>query len=164
MKNIKYFGIAALFMIFLANKTFAHCEVPCGIFNDELRIALLYEHFTTIEKAMKQIEELSNAEEEDYMTITRWTITKEDHANKIQHEVTQYFITQRIKLPDTNEGPVYEKYVKELALLHQLIVYAMKAKQTTDQQYVEKLRTSLAAFEESYFEGQHRHKIKQDDH
>ncbi|MCK5701941.1 MAG: hypothetical protein KAI29_12345 [Cyclobacteriaceae bacterium] len=33
---------------FTAQKTYAHCEIPCGIYNDELRITLLYEHFTTI--------------------------------------------------------------------------------------------------------------------
>ena len=26
----------------------AHCEIPCGIYNDELRSNLIYEHTTTI--------------------------------------------------------------------------------------------------------------------
>ncbi|MBN2173901.1 MAG: hypothetical protein JW731_07210 [Bacteroidales bacterium] len=145
-------------------KSFAHCEVPCGIYNDELRIAMLYEHFTTIEKAMTKIVELSNASDEDYMMITRWTNTKEDHATEIQHVVSQYFITQRIKLPETTEGAAYEKYIKQLSLLHQLIFYAMKTKQTTDIQYIEKLRVALGAFEEVYFDGGHRHKIELEHH
>jgi nickel superoxide dismutase len=147
--------------ITVSQKAFAHCEVPCGIYNDELRIAMLYEHFTTIEKAMNQIEELSGDADKNYNQIVRWITTKEDHANEIQHVVTQYFITQRIKLPETSEGAAFEKYTKELSLLHQLIVYAMKTKQTTDLQYIEKLRTALRAFEEIYFEGEHRHKIEQ---
>ncbi len=145
-------------------KSYAHCEVPCGIYNDELRIAMLYEHFTTIEKAMNQINELSGEADKNYNQIVRWITTKDDHANEIQHIATQYFITQRIKLPETNEGPEFEKYVEELSLLHQIIVYAMKSKQTTDVKYVEKLRTALEAFEESYFKGEHRHKIEQDNH
>ncbi len=150
---------------FIANQQiFAHCEVPCGIYDDELRIAMLYEHFTTIEKAMNQITELTSQSPVNYNQTVRWINTKEDHANEIQHIVSQYFITQRIKLPETSEGPEFEKYTKQLALLHQLIVFAMKTKQTTDLQYVEKLRTSLKAFEEVYFEGKHRHKIEQEDH
>ena len=113
---------------------------------------------------MKQAVELGSAEDVNYNQLIRWTVTKEDHANNIQHVVTQYFITQRVKLPETTEGEAYEKYIKELSLLHQIIVYAMKAKQTTDLAYVEKMRTSLAAFEEVYFEGEHRHKIQPEDH
>ncbi|MCF8368536.1 MAG: superoxide dismutase, Ni [Bacteroidales bacterium] len=160
MRKLTIPFIALLLGFSLNTKVFAHCEVPCGIYNDELRIALLYEHFTTIEKAMTQIEELSKADNINFNQIVRWTTTKEDHANEIQHIATQYFITQRVKLPATMEGPEYEKYVKELSALHAVIVYAMKAKQTTDVKNVEKLRESLTAFEAVYFEGEHRHKIE----
>ena len=156
--------LPALFIIaslFISNKSIAHCEVPCGIYNDEIRIALLYEHFTTIEKSMIQINDFSGEADVNYNQLIRWTVTKEEHANKIQHEVTQYFITQRVKLSADTEGEEFNKYVKELTLLHELIVYAMKAKQTTDVAYIEKLRTSLAKFEEVYFEGKHRHKIEE---
>ena len=139
----------------------AHCEIPCGIYNDELRIALLYEHFTTIEKAMNQMTELSQEGDINYNQLIRWTGAKEDHANEIQHVVTQYFITQRVKLPETTEGEAYDKYVKQLALLHEIIVYAMKSKQTTDTENVEKMRAALKSFEELYFEGKHRHKIEE---
>ncbi|MCB0806049.1 MAG: hypothetical protein KDC05_09650 [Bacteroidales bacterium] len=162
MKKSLFFGI--VIMIGFALKSYSHCEVPCGIYNDELRIAMLYEHFTTIEKAMNQISEMSDGSDKNYNQIVRWITTKDDHANEIQHIASQYFLTQRIKLPESSEGAAFEKYNRELALLHQIIVYAMKTKQTTDVKYVEKLRTSLKAFEDSYFEGQHRHKIQPDDH
>jgi len=149
---------------FTAQKSFAHCEIPCGIYNDELRIALLYEHFTTIEKAMNKITELSNAPEKDYMMITRWTIAKEDHAIKVQEIAEQYFLTQRIKPVDASDAEKFTKYQQQLTALHHIIVYAMKAKQTTDLGNVEQLRKSLAEFEELYFDGEHRHKIEQDQH
>lgn len=160
MKKFALPLIALLFSMGIYQKSYAHCEIPCGIYNDEIRIALIYEHITTIEKSMTKITELSTSL--DYMGVTRWTMAKEDHANKIQHEVTQYFVTQRIKLPTETEGAEFEKYEKQLALLHQLIVYAMKAKQTADKTYVDKLRKSLADFETVYFEGKHRHKIEHD--
>ena len=147
---------------FLVGKeTLAHCEVPCGIYNDELRIALLYEHITTIEKAMNQVTELAKADELNYNQLIRWTNTKDDHANEIQHVASQYFLTQRVKVPDSTEGPEYDKYVRQLSSLHELIVYAMKAKQTTDLDNVEKKRAAVASFEEVYFEGKHRHKVEE---
>lgn len=161
MKKFALALIALLFSMGVYQKSYAHCEIPCGIYNDEIRIALIYEHITTIEKSMTKIAELSTSL--DYMGVTRWTIAKEDHANKIQHEVSQYFITQRVKLPTETEGAEFEKYENQLALLHQLIVYSMKAKQTADKTYVEKLRKSLSDFEEVYFEGKHRHKIEHHD-
>lgn len=160
MKKLFSIIIIGSLLISIQSKSFAHCEVPCGIYNDELRIAMLYEHFTTLEKAMTQINELSAAEEKNFNQIVRWTTTKEDHANEIQHVVTQYFITQRVNLPESTEGEAFDKYVKQLSALHAIIVYAMKAKQTTDISYIEKLRSSLADFEAIYFEGKHRHKME----
>ena len=149
---------------FTAQKSFAHCEIPCGIYNDELRIALLYEHFTTIEKAMTKITGLSEGSEADYMMITRWTMAKEEHAKKVQDIVDQYFLTQRVKPVDESDAEKFTKYQQMLTALHHITVYAMKAKQTTDQKNVEHLRKALGQFEALYFEGEHRHKIEQDGH
>ena len=30
----------------------AHCEIPCGIYDDQTRVQLIHEHIGTIEKAM----------------------------------------------------------------------------------------------------------------
>ena len=35
----------------------AHCQVPCGIYDDALRIVQLREDFHTIQKAMNQIKD-----------------------------------------------------------------------------------------------------------
>jgi nickel superoxide dismutase len=157
MKNKILIPLSLILLFFASQKTFAHCEVPCGIYDDELRIALLYEHFTTIEKAMIQIEELSKEENVNYNQLVRWINTKEEHAIKIQDIANQYFLTQRIKPTDESDEVEYKKYIKELRLMHSIIVLAMKTKQTTDQKYIEKLRANLADFETSYFEGKHRH-------
>lgn len=146
-------------MLLLAGgpKASAHCEVPCGIYDDELRIALLYEHFITIEKAMNRIMELSAQDTLNHNQIVRWINTKEAHANDVQHIVDQYFMTQRIQPADPADQEKYEKYIREITLLHRMLILAMKTKQTTDPAYIVQLRETLKAFEDSYFEGQHRH-------
>lgn len=157
MKTRFLIPITLTLLFFASQKTFAHCEVPCGIYDDELRIALLYEHFTTIEKAMIKIEELSKEENVNYNQLVRWINTKEEHAIKIQSIANQYFLSQRIKPAEETDEVAYKKYIKELSLMHSIIVLAMKTKQTTDQKFIEKSRASLTDFETSYFEGKHRH-------
>ena len=129
---------------------FSHCEIPCGIYNDEARLALLEEHTVTIEKSMKEIEALSQKAPYNFNQITRWVKNKDKHASELQHIVTQYFMTQRIQPVDSQNTKIYQDYVKELALLHEMLIYAMKAKQTTDLAHVQKLRTLVTAFRTSY--------------
>ncbi|HSH20771.1 MAG TPA: superoxide dismutase [Ni], partial [Draconibacterium sp.] len=94
----------------------AHCEIPCGIYGDSVRVALLYEHFTTIEKSMNMIKELSSQETPDYNQLVRWVNNKEEHALKVQEIVSQYFLHQRIKPTSADNEDAYRKYLKQLEL------------------------------------------------
>lgn len=140
-------------MISLNIKSYAHCEVPCGIYDDSVRVALIYEHISTIEKAMNNIKELSKADTPDYNQLVRWIMNKESHAEKLQVIVSQYFLHQRIKITDPSDQENYDKYIRNLTLLHEMLVYAMKAKQTTDQVFIDQLRDTVHKFEEVYFHG-----------
>lgn len=140
-----------LTLSFSSTTSNAHCEIPCGIYGDSLRITLVSEHIKTIEKSMNEIIELSTADEINYNQLIRWVSNKEEHAEKIQEIVSQYFLHQRIKIADPSEVEAYAKYNNQLSLLHQLLVYSMKAKQTTDLEYIQKLKETLNKFSDSYF-------------
>ena len=160
MKSIRNVSSALLVAILFgvsSQRAFAHCEIPCGIYGDSVRIALLYEHIETIEKSMKQINELSAQDEVNYNQLMRWVMNKEEHAKEMQEIVSQYFMHQRIKPKDPSQTEEYAKYIKQLTLMHQLSVFAMKAKQTTDLKYIERMREVLHDFEHAYFEGEHKH-------
>ncbi len=129
----------------------AHCEIPCGIYADSIRISLIKEHITTIEKSMNQIEEISKSDAPNYNQLVRWVTNKEEHAKKIQEIVSQYFLHQRIKIVEEGQQEAYEKYQKHLELLHKMLVYAMNCKQTTDLKFIENLRATVAEFEKAYF-------------
>ena len=122
----------------------SHCEIPCGIYDDMMRVYMLYEHMDTIEKSMNQIEKLSREGTPNWNQLVRWTMNKEKHADEIQHIVTQYFMTQRIK-------PANERYTDKLTILHGMLLSAMKAKQTVDTSHVELLRGQIGKFSEIYF-------------
>jgi len=127
----------------------AHCEIPCGIYGDDVRFASIFEDIETIQKSMSKIDELSS-NLNNINQLTRWVNNKETHANNIQDVVTQYFMTQRVKLPDFSDKAAASAYRDKLALLHQMLVYAMKCKQTTDPANATRLDELTHQFQEAY--------------
>jgi nickel superoxide dismutase len=128
----------------------AHCQIPCGIYDDPVRFALLREHVTTIEKSISQINELSQQQPANWNQIVRWVVNKEEHADQLCEIVTFYFMTQRVKPADPADAAAQAKYVKQVTLLHQMLVEAMKAKQTTDLEHCQNLRALIDQFEAVY--------------
>jgi len=151
LRHTRAYFAAIVLIAVQAGGALAHCEIPCGIYNDELRIDLIKEHIQTIEKSTTSIVELSKADPANYNQLVRWVNNKEDHANQLQEIVTQYFLTQRVKPADPKDAAATAAYVKQLTLLHDMLVQAMKAKQTTELEPVEKLKALVGEFYEAYF-------------
>ena len=149
-KKILLCGIFVL-AILLASMAYSHCQIPCGIYGDKMRFDMITEHITTIEKSMKLIAELSEQGKPNMNQIVRWIRNKDEHADEMSHIISYYFMAQRVKLPPEDDVKAYNEYVKKLTLLHRMLVYTMKAKQTTDLSNVEKLRALLTKFHEEYF-------------
>ncbi|MFQ6677694.1 MAG: superoxide dismutase [Ni] [Fidelibacterota bacterium] len=119
--------------ILLSSFLLGHCQVPCGIYDDALRIYQIKEHISTIGKAMIEIQSLSNKETNALSNnqLVRWINTKDNHATLIQDIISDYFLTQRIKFVNEDD-PAREKYVLLTTTLQQMLVTAMKCKQTID--------------------------------
>ena len=144
-KTTKYLTIAVLFAAVSAATVKAHCQVPCGIYDDQMRIKMMTEHVTTIEKAMKQIESGQNANQ-----TARWVLNKEKHADELSEIATYYFLAQRIK-------PGMDLYEENLKAFHEVLIYSMKAKQTTDLANVEKLKGLIHGLGHTYLGEKHKH-------
>ena len=130
---------------------FAHCQIPCGIYDDAARFKTLAEHITTIEKSINEINALAAKEKltpQEQNQLVRWVSNKEHHADDFAEIVTKYFLQQRIK-PAANAGEE-AAVASHLSLLHKLLVGAMKAKQNADVATTASLKTTLAAFEAAY--------------
>lgn len=144
-------------LVVIASMALSHCQIPCGIYDDSARVQQISEHIATIEKSMQQVNELSQQQKPNMNQIVRWVVNKEEHADSLSEIVTYYFMAQRIKPADKTGVEAYQKYVERLTLLHEMLVYSMKAKQTTDLSNVEKLKTLLDKFRAVYFEDEHKH-------
>ena len=139
-------------MTALASIVYSHCQIPCGIYDDPARFDMVSEHITTIEKSMKLLTELNKQDKPNMNQMVRWIQNKEEHADQLSYIVTYYFMVQRIKPVEKAENEAYQKYIKKLTLLHEMLVYSMKAKQTTDLSNTEKLKSLLDAFKDVYFD------------
>ena len=145
-------AIAIIIAAFGLNNIHAHCQVPCGIYDDAVRIIQIREHVTTIEKAMKQIDQLTSDESsaQNMNQLVRWINTKEEHATFIQSIISDYFLAQRIKPKQNNEAG-RQQYIDQTLLLQQIIVSAMKSKQTVDKSEPGLVSTLLNQFVQLYF-------------
>jgi len=128
----------------------AHCQIPCGIYDDETRFTLMREHVATIEKSMREIEHLSQEKTPNNNQLVRWVMNKDAHADKLAEIITYYFMTQRIKPTATDNKIEYAKYIKQITLLHQMLVLAMNTKQTLNLDYCIQIRALIDEFEKIY--------------
>ncbi|HCR18823.1 MAG TPA: hypothetical protein DIU35_15185 [Candidatus Latescibacteria bacterium] len=145
-----YAAIALVLLVFSSVSVFGHCEIPCGIYGDEERFKAIAEDLKTIEKSMIQIQSLSSDPNNHMNQLVRWVNNKEKHADHIRDTVAQYFLAQRIKVPTAGDAAAEEVYSQKLSLLHKMVVYAMKCKQTVDTENVKNLHKYLDQFQKLY--------------
>ena len=83
----------------------AHCQIPCGIYDDARRFTGMKEDAHTIGKATKEIIRFTDmgmranrAHDVAFCAQqqTRWVGTKEAHASQIIETVSTYFLTQKV--------------------------------------------------------------------
>lgn len=135
----------------LVQPVHAHCQIPCGIYDDYTRIQLMLEDAATIKKSAHLITELTEqSDAQSQNQLVRWVNNKETHAQNIISTISDYFLTQRIK-------PDQEDYTERLIKHHAVIVAAMKAKQSTDVKYAILLKEKIEALLPYYPKHQHQH-------
>jgi nickel superoxide dismutase len=137
------------FALFWAQGAQAHCQVPCGIYDDHARVKAMLEDAATVEKAVKLIGELAGkTDPQSQNQLVRWVVNKEQHAQNIIATISDYFLTQRVKASQSD-------YVERLKTHHAVIVAAMKAKQNADAAHVATLKSGIEALLPYYPEHKH---------
>lgn len=131
--------IAVLMSPILAQSAVAHCQIPCGIYDDHARVASMLEDVATIHKSVDLIAELAGkTDPQSQNQLVRWVINKEQHAQNIIDSISDYFLTQRVKASQ-------EDYAERLQKHHAVIVAAMRAKQNADPGIVDELKAAVEA-------------------
>lgn len=123
----------------------AHCQLPCGIYHDDLRFAMLDEDIETINKAITEIKNNSDGSAEDNNQLVRAVNLKDEYADEIAHTMSFYFLQQRI----TSE---HKNFTELLNSSYKILQFSAKIKSSLDGTLVEKLSQEIANFKKLYTE------------
>ena len=149
MKSCLLLAIVALFSFASTSSLHAHCQVPCGIYSDDTVLIDLQDPSADHRQGHGPDQRaLCKDAGKNANQLSRWVTNKEEHATKIQDTMTQYFLAQRVKLAESESNK--DAYLNKLSLIHQIIVHAMKCKQTTDPANAQGLHDAIAAFTKAY--------------
>lgn len=142
-------AISSLFLIHTSVS--AHCQVPCGIYDDHAKVKEMMQDVDTIKKAISEMSKYAGKHDvQSANQLTRWVMNKESHAQKLISTISDYYLTQRVKSSQ-------EDYVQRLKDHHAVIVLAMKAKQGSDLAIAEKLLSAVKAVGKYYPGHSHAH-------
>jgi nickel superoxide dismutase len=115
----------------------AHCQIPCGIYDDRARVDSMLEDAATVAKATRELAKLEGkTDAQSVNQSVRWVMNKEKHAQRVIATIADYFLTQRVQ-------PGQEDYAERLARHHAVIVAAMKAKQSASPAAADALRKAI---------------------
>lgn len=126
-----------VFKLIPSRDVFAHCDIPCGIYDPHL--AQMAAH--TVIRMTKLIQEAGD----DTHKITRLTLIKEEHAEKVKHEVRvlwgDYFKPEHItKFPNLHDQ-VFE-----------IMKLASKTKQEVNPEAADKLLELVQLFADEFYQ------------
>jgi nickel superoxide dismutase len=141
-------GVCVLVAFLAPRDVRGHCQIPCGIYDDDVQFTLLAQHVETMVRSAQEIQRLLAEEPDNVNQLTRWVINKDEHADAFAEIITDYFLTQRIALLEGEAGR--DAYLQQLELAHRLLVGAMRVKQSDDPAVGEALGETLADFQAAY--------------
>ena len=98
----------------------AHCQLPCGIYHDDLRFAMLEEDIQTLNKAIAEIKSNGGGTPLQNNQMVRSVNLKDEYADKIAHTLTFYFLQQRLNEQQKNFQPMLGSSFKILKLAAQV--------------------------------------------
>ena len=148
-KKITHLLFLLILLTGYSSTAFSHCQIPCGIYDDNARVKTMLEDAATAKKAISLIAELSGKKDpQSNNQLVRWVVNKEQHAQNIIETISDYFLTQRVK-------PKQKDYTDRLKKHHAVIVAAMNVKQNADAKYVKTLEDKITELLPYYPEHKH---------
>jgi nickel superoxide dismutase len=136
--------IAILIQLFGAQPAMAHCQIPCGIYDDSARVDAMLEDAATIAKATVMLAELQGKDDVQATNQqVRWVMNKEQTAQNVIDTIADYFLTQRVKAEQPD-------YVERLRKHHAVIVAAVQAKQSAAPAAAKALKKAIEALRVYY--------------
>lgn len=121
----KLSNIALTFFTFVAGLLQAHCQMPCGIYHDDMVFDQVDQYIETMVKSIAKLKDNKASNPQEKNEFVRWVVTKDHQSDDVSQLILTYFLQQKIKPgePDT---------AKKIESAHKLLFYAVAIKQTVD--------------------------------
>ncbi len=102
-----------------------HCQMPCGIYHDDMVYDQIDQYVETMVKAVAKIKDSKAANPQERNELIRWVMAKERMSDETAELILTYFLQQKIKPgePDTS---------KRLESAHRLLFDLVVIKQNAD--------------------------------
>lgn len=121
----------------------AHCQMPCGIYHDELVLSSIDQYIETMNKAASELNSIKFDDPQTRSQFVRWVMNKEDETKRAGDLLVVYFLQQKVK-PDAPNA-------QKLAVsLHKLLFLMVKIKQETDVNAVKNFTAEWNSFKQLY--------------
>jgi nickel superoxide dismutase len=117
--------IGACALLCTTGQLSAHCQMPCGIYHDEMVFGEIDQYVETMYKGMTVLTDSKFETVKDRNEFVRWVITKDKLSDKTAELFNTYFLQQKIK-PDEPDTP------KKLIAAHKLLFLMVQIKQNAD--------------------------------
>lgn len=107
------------------NSLTAHCQMPCGIYHDDMVFDQIDQYVETMVKGISVLSESKFQTLQERNECIRWIYQKENSSNETAHLICSYFLQQKIK-------PNEEDTTKRVLSAHKLLFLLVQIKQTAD--------------------------------
>lgn len=117
----------------------AHCQMPCGIYHDDMVYDFIDQYVETMIKAVTVMNQSKFDTVRDKNEFVRWVIEKEKESNEISNLITAFFLQQKIK-------PGEDDTVKRIQSAHKLLCLIVAIKQNADLKIIESFNDEWEKF------------------
>lgn len=117
----------------------AHCQMPCGIYHDDMVYDQIDQFVETVYKGITVMNESKFSTVKDKNEFVRWVGEKEKSCCEAANLITVYFLQQKIK-------PGEDDTVKRLVSAHNLLFLLVAIKQNPDLEYVKQFNAEWEKF------------------
>lgn len=118
--------LTAFSALFLCNSgIYAHCQMPCGIYHDDMVYDIVDQYIETMYKGISVMTESKFSTPRERNEFIRWVNTKENSSDQVAEQILSYFLQQKIKPGESDTA-------KKLESAHKLLFLLVQIKQNAD--------------------------------
>ena len=143
MKRNLLISTIALTLCCYANKGYTHCQMPCGIYHDNMVFDQIDQYVETMYKGISVLKTNKFDTVRERNEFVRWVIQKEKASDEVSEIISTYFLQQKIK-------PDEEDTVKRVVSAHKLLFLAVQIKQNVDIKILENFADEWEDFKQMF--------------